>query len=345
MQLLRLVSKQVKVGEPLPFNVREESGGLLLACGQVVRSDVQLELLLERGMFADVEEIKALAAGRKVDAIAPSIFARWKRVTWALELLLKAVSVEAGFLAACDELTDELMALVAQDADIAVYQSVRQESHQLRNYGLMHAIHVAVLVLLLSQRLGWAPARVRSVVQAALTMNLSIIELQGSYAVYGRLTAEQRDGLRRHPDDAAAKLRAAGVSDEDWLQAVAQHHERADGQGYPLGLPASAIGEPAQLLRMADVFMAKLSRRESRPPMDAKEAERQAYAESAGSPMAAVLVKEIGVFPPGEMVSLANGEKGVVIRRGATLQTPLVATLTDKKGVPTVNTVKRDTSQ
>ncbi len=343
MQLLKLVSKQVAIGAPLPFNVRDEAGGLLLACGQILRSEMQLELLLARGMYADVEEIKALAAGRQVVASPPTVFARWNRLTWSLELLLKSVTVEAGFLTACDEFLDELMALVDKDADIAIYQAIRQEGHHFRTYGLTHTIHVAALVQLLGQRLGWPQAQVRSLVQAALTMNLSIIDLQGRYAVHGRLTQEQRDELRRHPDEAVAALRAAGVSDEFWLEAVGQHHEHVDGKGYPLGL--SEVAESAKLLRLADVFLAKLSRRESRPALDAKEAQRQAYAELPGSPLVVALIKEYGIYPPGELVCLASGEKGVVIRRGSTMQTPLVATLTDKKGLPAINTMKRDCSQ
>jgi hypothetical protein len=34
-----------------------------------------------------------------------------------------------------------------------------------------------------------------------------------------------------------------------------------------------------------------------------------------------------------------------VIRRGATKHTPQVATLTDKRGIPVVNTIKRDCAQ
>jgi hypothetical protein len=58
------------------------------------------------------------------------------------------------------------------------------------------------------------------------------------------------------------------------------------------------LGEVALLLRLADVFLAKLSRRESRPALDAKEAERQAYAELPGSPLVVALIKEYGIYPP-----------------------------------------------
>jgi len=343
MQLLKLVANQVTVGAPLPFNVRDEHGGLLLACGQLVYSDNQLQSLLARGMFADVEEIKALAAGRRVVAQPPTLFARWNHIYWSLDRLAHASQEPAGLQQGCHELADELMAMVRQDPDVAVYQMVRQEAHHYRMYGLTHTVFVAALCQLIAARLEWPAERQRSAVLAALTMNLSILELQARYAVFGRLTQEQRDELRGHPEAAVSRLRAAGVADEEWLQAVLEHHEHADGQGYPRGL--TAVSELAHLLRLADVFLAKISRREGRPPLDIKEAERQAYAQWPGSPMVAALIKEIGIYPPGELLALASGEKAVVIRRGAGMQTPLVAALTDKRGLPITQTPRRDTAQ
>ncbi len=343
MQLLKLDTKQIRIGSPLPFNVRDEWGHLLLACGQVVTSEGQLHGLVERGMSADIEEIKSLAAGRKVEAATqpPSAIARWRHVIWVLDDLLKSLD-QTGFPARCDAFAKEIMDLVAQDGDVAIYMSVRQESSRFRTYGLTHSLQAAALCQMVATRLGWPAPRIFSVVRAALTMNLSIVELQGDFAVYGRLPQEQRDKLRLHPEQAEARLRAAGVSDAQWLQAVRQHHEHIDGKGYPLGITDST--EMAQLLRLADVFLAKISARESRPALSVKEAGRLAYAESPGSGMVLALIKEYGIFPPGELVALASGEKGVVIRRGATMQTPIVAALTDKKGLPISGVVKRDTA-
>ena len=49
MQLLALVQGQVRLGEPLPWGVRDAVGNLLLARGQVMSSAAQIEQLLNRG--------------------------------------------------------------------------------------------------------------------------------------------------------------------------------------------------------------------------------------------------------------------------------------------------------
>ena len=46
---------------------------------------------------------------------------------------------------------------------------------------------------------------------------------------------------------------------------VWQHHERLDGSGYPMGLPASEIMKEARILAVADVVEAMMSQRSNRP--------------------------------------------------------------------------------
>ena len=262
--------------------MRDEHGHLLLAAGQVIHGDTQLQTLLSRGIHADVEEIKALAAGRKVEPQAPTLFARWMRSFWSLDALSRLPADPDHFLPACTELGDGVAALVRQEPDVAIYQMLRQEAHHLRMYGLTHAVLSAALCLLVSARLQWSEAAQRSLLMAALTMNITVLELQARYAVYGRLTADLREELERHPDDAVTRLRSAGVTDEDWLRSVAEHHEHVDGKGYPRRL--REVSEAAQLLRLVDVFLAKISRREGRPAIDVREAERHAYHEWPGQP-------------------------------------------------------------
>jgi hypothetical protein len=79
--------------------------------------------------------------------------------------------------------------------------------------------------------------------------------------------------------------------------------------------------------------------------MPIQDAARQLFSEAQGSPAAAAIIKEYGIYPPGNLVRLASGEMAVVVRRGATAHTPQAAAITDKAGVPTVNTTMRDTAQ
>ncbi len=75
-------------------------------------------------------------------------------------------------------------------------------------------------------------------------------------------TGKQLEHIRGHPQGAVRLLQQAGVIDTLWLDTVADHHERDDGQGYPRGL--QPVPEAARVLRGVDVFMAKISPRQAR---------------------------------------------------------------------------------
>ena len=342
-ELLRLVTSQIKLGAPLQFGVRDEHGQLLLARGQLIDSEAQLEALLARGIYADRGELEALdTPAAPVEAKRLTLFDLWEQAIWRLDRLLKSVDEEPGFAERCDAFTTLLMALVQRDPDIGIYLSVRQDARRLNLYGLTHSLHCALVCQLMASRIGWPEERMRTLVKAALTMNLTIIETQGRFAVHGRLSEEQRAQIRGHPEQAVARLRAAGVDDAGWLQTMIEHHERPGGGGYPHGL--AQLSAPAEALRMADVFMAKISPRAERASMSIQDAARQMFSEAGGSQAAAAIIKEYGIYPPGNFVQLASGEFAVVIRRGATAHTPLAAAITDKSGAPTVTTARRDTA-
>lgn len=59
----------------------------------------------------------------------------------------------------------------------------------------------------------------------------------------------------------------------------------------------------------------------------------------------AALIKEYGLYPPGDFVRLASGELAVVTSRGPSAHAPMVAAIADRAGLPTVRTTPRDTAQ
>jgi HD-GYP domain-containing protein (c-di-GMP phosphodiesterase class II) len=345
MQLLKLVQSQVRLGEPLPWGVRDAQGQLLLARGHVIANLDQLEALLERGAFVDIEEVRAAAKADAEAAKRPlSLFALWERSLWQLDRVLRGIADEPGFALRVDELVQHVVALIDRDPDIAVYLTVRQDPKRLTIYPLAHALHCAVVAHLMARRLSWTPERSAALMKAALTMNIATLDLQGRLAAQGvPPTATQLAQIRAHPAEAVAMLRAAGVDDAAWLTAVAQHHERPDGSGYPDGL--REVDGLATALRHIDVFMAKLAPRSLRAPLATQLAARQLFQEDGGGPVSAAIVKEFGIYPPGEFVQLKSGEQAVVVRRSADARAPQAAAVTNRQGVPTVNTVVRDTAR
>lgn len=346
---LAQVRDLLRIGQALPFRVLDLHERLLLSEGHVLHDEAQFEALLERGAWAERSRVEAERIARAGAAHAPpsvvqlSLFDRWERLLWQFDKLSRALLRREERGSAVGPFCTTLQAMVRRDPDVALFLCVRQEDRRFALYPLRHSIHCAVLVNLTSLQLGWDEATCSSVTQAALTMNLSLFELQASMAEQDEPpTRKQLEQIRKHPDATVALLRAAGIDDERWLTAVAEHHEHSGGGGYPREL--TQVGEAAQVLRAADVYMAKISPRAKRAPMTPQAATRQLFQQHPGNPLAMAMIKSVGVHPPGSLVELKSGEIGVSIRRPLTGTQPLIATLSDKNGRPSGETHRRDTA-
>ena len=338
---LSLVQQRIQVGVPLPFNIRDHDQTLLLAQGQLVTTDAQLGALLARGALVDLAELLS-PAERIAHAPAANLPALWTACLGQLSRTLQTAQ-HTGFRAALDASSAPVLALVARDPDLAIVQVLRQPGNQYLDYGLHHANHAAITTWLVAQRLGWSAEESQRGFKAALTMNLAMFALQGQLAAQRTPpTQAQRAAIQAHPAGSRAMLEGAGVQDADWLTAVEQHHEAADGSGYPHGLRQPS--DLAALLRRADIYTAKLSPRATREAIAADKAGRMMFMQEPGHPMVTALVKEFGVYPPGCFVRLASGESGMVVRRGATVMTPTVAVFSNCQGRPLAQPERRDTA-
>jgi HD-GYP domain-containing protein (c-di-GMP phosphodiesterase class II) len=340
----------IRVGHPLPFRVLDAQERLLLNAGQILSDEAQFESLVERGAWAERALVEAERAARAAQthaaAKAPttSLFDRWERLLWQFDKLARSMTRKSAPAGALEAYFASLVELIDVDPDVALFLCVRQDDRRFALYALTHGLHCAVICTLSARQLGWPAPRIASLGCAALTMNLAIMELQALMAEQDTPpTARQLDTIRAHPQGSVALLRAAGVADEEWLNAVVQHHEQHDGAGYPSG--TTQIGEAAQLLRAVDVYMAKISPRAKRPPMAPQMAARQLFQQHPGDPLAMAVIRTVGVHPPGSLVVLRSGEVAVSVRRPTRGTQPLVATLSDAKGRPNLQTHRRDTAE
>ncbi len=127
----------------------------------------------------------------------------------------------------------------------------RHHSHRVAQYGVRLARGMR-----LSER------EVEEIEYAALVHDLGKIGPQHQHILQkpGSLSREEQRTLRGHPAAGAeivARVRALRRAAE----IVRTHHERPDGQGYPLGLRADDVPVGARILNVADAFDAMTSDR------------------------------------------------------------------------------------
>jgi hypothetical protein len=344
-----LPSSKIHIGIPLPWNVYDANGKLLSSKNRVIHSELQLHKLLAHGVYVDASQPDAWAENtlfaQSPQSAAPiGLLQEWEQMAGILQTLFTDPERKYDLPAQVEKVAAHIVMLHDIHADFSIFRVLRQEGGLASSYGYTHAVHTAVLCLMLSRHFNWPTDRVMSLVKAALTMNMAITKLQGTMAGQeGPMEPKQRAELFSHPEKAVAQLKALGVTDRRWLAAVEQHHEHTDGKGYPTG--CVEVAEIASVLRVADIFVAKVTPRNFRPALSVQDAISRIFLDDNGGPMALAVIKSLGIYPPGDLVRMASGELGIVVERTSHAKGPFVASITDKAGRPVPRVLRRDTRQ
>jgi HD-GYP domain-containing protein (c-di-GMP phosphodiesterase class II) len=242
-----------------------------------------------------------------------------------------------------EALAFDIQCMIEADTDLAILAMLRLDSF---DYTVAHALQTAVVCDVYGHAVGKSQEQRAELIQAALTMNIAMLELQRELEWQSTPPSpEQRRQIYEHPQRGRERLEALGVRNETWLRAVAEHHESPDGSGYPTGC-LSASPE-ADILAVADRYCAMLSRRGLRDSMASNRAAQSLYCAVQGprQSLATQLIDIFGQHPPGSLVRLVNGEIGIVIRRCNAHQSELVCAVATAAGEPLPELVLRNTGE
>ncbi len=339
MELQVIRAEQFPLGKPLPCNLYDRNGSLLLKAGEMVNSHRQLDELCVDGLFIPKQ-------GKETPPPEPpkkSPFTLLDSLPALVERLFGYMSVEPNFSGRTAALAKVIQEACEIDREacvawIFIGPDVR--------YVIAHPIHTAILSELVTRQMGWPTEDRLSLLNAALSMNIGKLVLQHKLSVLAKpLEPSQRLEMQAHCEQGVAVLQKLEVIDTAWLNAVAQHHESLDGSGYPKQMAGDAIGREARVLAVADAYAALVTTQAHRPAQTANATFKTIYTQRGkqfDSQMTDTLIKVMGVFPPGCYVKLANGEIAVVARHGPTPTAPIVYSFINPRGLAVNVYAKRE---
>ena len=333
----------MQVGDALPFTVYDRTGKALLVKGQVIDSDLMLSRLQERGMVEDKvsgarSESTRLEEQRAKAALAmerPSVRLRDAQD----ELTLLHRDLLAGTVQDAPARVTSLAANLRDSYDQDPEQAMGLLQLEATDHRLSRRLmHAAVLSLVLAQPSGLPKEHHLSLMCAALTFDLALSPISEQLAAQTTPLSEvQWRAIQSHTLDSVALLERCGVSDTFWLNAVRDHHERVDGTGYPRGLRGEDVTIEARILGIVDIYSAMIRPRAYRDAQPSRVALRDIFLERGqriDERLATMFIKELGVYPPGTMVRLANGEIAVVVRRSSDGAHPQLRCVIGRDGTP-----------
>jgi HD-GYP domain-containing protein (c-di-GMP phosphodiesterase class II) len=345
---VQLKAEDIIIGAPISWDCFDKAGILLLRKGQIIESSKQLAMLVSRGLFhsGNLSDEQTDASGvHKVR----SPFELLREVQSKLDASFSKVSEGTFYRLQPDilYLCDKIQQSCAQDADASIGSIFLNNDHK---YIIRHPVNVAVVCEILSQHLKWSKQERVPLLAAALTMNISILNLQEKLSYQqGRLNNEQQQSIREHPEGALKLLTQAGVGNTVWREGVLYHHEAIDGSGYPSGLSGQEIPLYARIISVGDRYCAGVSNRPYRRSLSCKQSMKDMFLNAGqikDQEIVRLCVKSLGIYPPGTFVKLANGEIAVVTHRGEKAHAPIVhSVLKSNKNDRFTNPKKRDCSE
>jgi HD-GYP domain-containing protein (c-di-GMP phosphodiesterase class II) len=213
-------------------------------------------------------------------------------------------------------LIERVVASLASSAEL-FWVANRRVAPASVDYLAHHQARVGVLAVQIGVNVGYEPERLIGLGMAGCLIDVGLWQLPPALLQrLDALSAAEQTQYRSHPRLGAERIRRWDPPTEHLVEAVLQHHEREQGQGFPQGLPGAAIDPDAKILGLVDTYTGltmPASMRSGLPPHEAIRDIVRSKHESFAPALIKALLSEISVFPPGTQVRLNTGEIGSVV--------------------------------
>ncbi len=134
-----------------------------------------------------------------------------------------------------------------------------------------HSLGVTEVAVAIATELKLAPERISLVRRAAFLHDIGKLAVpNGILDKRGRLEPREWAVITRHPRISGSILQRV-TAFRELATLAAEHHERLDGSGYPLGLKAEHLSIESRLIAMADSYSAMAENRPYRPGLEAED--------------------------------------------------------------------------
>lgn len=355
--LHKLVLEDIDVGERMPWDVLDSHGRLMLSEGSVIDNLPQAKEMVGRGMYIEKSLYTKLPTFRKSLSSAnadeptpveetPSVLHSINLAVKRLDVLLKNIHKFPDARKNILEIVKLIRSSIKLSEDLAL--ASMQLNHAAGNYCVRHCVDTAILAIIVAQTMKKSEQEIQDIAAAALTMNISMIEMQERLQIQKETLSESdKAAIHNHPISSIEALYEAGIEDSEWLKYVLLHHEHEDGSGYPVGTVKGEIPQNAKILSLADGFCARISSRGYRKSTLPSVALRDIFIDNVAkvdATLGAYFVKVLGLYPPGTFVMLKNKEIAIISHRGSSASHCTAYSMVKPSGELFAAPQKRDTA-
>lgn len=211
------------------------------------------------------------------------------------------------------ELVGQMVDSMLTDKDVAIHLMNDKVAGEEVYF---HSLNVAVLAMILGKELKLAAEDIRTLGIGAMFHDIGMIEIPEKITLKtDPLTRAEIDFMRQHVQYGIDIGKRVGLT-PGALAIIAQHHEYVDGSGYPKAVKGDKIYPLAKIITLVndyDELCNHVNPAESMTPHEALSLMFSQHRNRYDPPALKMLVRCLGVYPPGTIVKLSNDIIGMVV--------------------------------
>lgn len=215
---------------------------------------------------------------------------------------------------ATKNIASDLMKAIEDNEAIAVDISVLKVSDE---YTFKHSVDVATMAMVIAKKMRMSQEEIYDIGIAGLLHDIGKSKIPNEILNKpGRLTDEEFAIMKQHSVYGYRILQEKDDMKENIKMAVLQHHEKINGNGYPLGVKEAQICQFAKIISVVDIYDALVTDRPYKQGFTPRDAVEMIMAMTAELDITSLrgFLGSVILYPVGGTVELSNGERARVVQ-------------------------------
>ncbi len=236
-----------------------------------------------------------------------------KRISEGIQFIYSGVK-PTEMVEATDSIASDLMEAISNNDAIAIDIGALKTSDE---YTFKHSVDVATISMIIAKKMQLSKKEIYEIGVSGLLHDLGKTQVPPEILNKpAKLDHDEFEIMKQHSIFGYRMIKDQPAYNEEIKLAVLQHHEKINGQGYPLGVRDINICPYAKILSVSDIYDALVTERPYKSAYsqrDAVEIIMSMTAELDYTAMKAFLESAI-LYPVDSLVELSNGEKARVVK-------------------------------
>lgn len=229
---------------------------------------------------------------------------------------------------------------VMRNSDASIWLTMLRNKNEAT---AQHSLNVAALSVILGKSLGYSIGQLEDIGLCGSLHDIGKTQLPDELVNNeGTLSESEIEKMKLHTTLGRDILISNRTAMKGTADVAYCHHERPDGQGYPRGISADEIPHLANIVAIAETYDSMTTKQLWRPAWSPSEALKVLYAERGtqfDEELVIQFIDTIGIFPPGSIIEMNDGQIGIVLSNTSDKLRPRVILLLDTEHNPMKQTV------